>query len=142
MIVTRKNIINATLKINQMNSDEQQEIILKLLESNPTIVLRCLVTLPLFKVVLVNHGTDKISVIKAFREYMGASLAEAKDWIEGNPYRGLPSGVWAKDKFHSDAVLIMNKVNSLLSLCGVKAEILPNDATVKPLPATHWSVGY
>jgi hypothetical protein len=36
MLVNRKNIIAATLKVNGMSSDQQQEIILSLLDTNPT----------------------------------------------------------------------------------------------------------
>ena len=42
IIVNRKNIIAAAIKVNSMGGDKIQELILKLLETNPTIVLRAL----------------------------------------------------------------------------------------------------
>jgi ribosomal protein L7/L12 len=143
MLVTRKNIIATALKISKMDADVSEALLLNLLDSNPTIILRALeigIVKPLFKVVLINHGPNKIGVIKAFRKYWGAGLAGPWIWSEGKPYNDLPSGVWAHNLTKEQAFDALSKVNGLLISTGVKAEILPNDATVNPLPytwATH-----
>ena len=139
----RKNIIIATEKIIDLGSDERRKLLLTLLETNPTCVLRALaigIAIPLFKVVLTRPGTDKINVIKAFRELAGAGLADAKSWAEGGTYtlggKQLPSGVFAHSMTRAEAEAVLRRVNTSLGAfnSGVMAEIVGNDISVNPLP--------
>lgn len=142
MLVTRKNIIAATLKIHDMSPHEAFEKLLGLLDSHPTIILRALeIGVPaappkLYKVVLINHGINKINVIKTFREIVGAGLADAKNWSEGQTVYDRPSGVFGEKLTKEDADRLLARVNQSLTPAGVKAEIVPQETTVKPLPYT------
>ena len=148
MNVTRNNIIIATEKVIDLDDDQKRKLILTLLGTNPTVVLRALeigVPVKLFKVVITRRGPDKINVIKAFREIAGAGLADAKEWSEGKTYKWgdkeLPSGVFGHGLTLEAANALLEKVNRSLGTfnAGVKAEIVDNDATVNPLPAV-WNV--
>lgn len=148
MIVNRKNIIAAALKVNQMDRDTLLAAILKLLETNPTIVLRTLevgVAPKLYKVVVadLNGENRKINAIKCFREISGLGLADSKAWSEGQTVTDhsgtyFPSGVFAMNLSHESAKEIMQKVvNNGLSW---KVAIVDNDAIVPPLPHTWTGV--
>lgn len=143
MLVTRKNIIKATLNIHIMDIVQKQEILLKLLETNPTIVLRALeigTVQKLFKVVVTDRGVNKINLIRCFREIRYAGLAEAKAWSEGQPYMQWPSGVFGFDltRFQADELLATINRNNCYS--GFKVGIVENDAKYEPLPAV-WNTG-
>lgn len=115
MSLFTKNIIQATSKIHQMTFDDMQNMLLKVLENNPSVIFNALDinnTKPdeLFKVVLSSLTDNKISLIKAFREITGAGLAEAKHWSEGKTYNGLPSGVFGHNMTHKVALALLNKI--------------------------------
>jgi len=137
MLVTRKNIVLATLKIRDMDISQKQEIILKLLETNPTIVLRALeigTAQKLFKVVVTDRGYDKLKLIKCFREIRGAGLADAKAWAEGQPFMEWPSGVFGFDMTRFQADILLKTITSNCLYQTFKVEIVDNDASVTPLP--------
>lgn len=143
MLVTRNNIIEATLKVHDLDILQKQEIILKLLETNPTIVLRALeigTEKKLFKVVVTDRGVNKINLIKCFREIRGAGLADSKAWSEGQSYMQWPSGVFGFDltRFQADELLATINRNNCYS--GFKVGIVENDAKYEPLPAV-WNTG-
>ena len=147
MLVTRKNIIIATEKVIDLDESEKRKLLLTLLETNPTCVLRALdiggdpKPIPLYKVVLFNRGPNKINVIKTFREIFGAGLADAKDWAEGKTVYALPSGVFGEKLNKVDADILLKRVNLSLMPGGVKAEIVPQETTVAPFPVT-WNTNY
>jgi ribosomal protein L7/L12 len=142
-IATRKNIIAATLNINNMSTDKIKELALKLLEANPTIVLKSLeigVAPKLYKVVVtdLNGETRKINVIKCFRELFGFGLGDSKAWAEGNSIKNyndgtlVPSGVFAMNLSRSRAEEIMYKIVGYgLSW---RINVVDNDTIVPPLP--------
>ena len=141
MNTTRKNVIIATEKIIDLSGDERRKLLLTLLETNPSCVLRALeIGVPpkpikLFKVVLVNAGCDKINAIKAFLNVTNSCLVDAKAWSEGKEYNGLPSGVMAKNMTESDAILKLDGINRICDMYNVPhAVIVDNDAEVTPLP--------
>jgi ribosomal protein L7/L12 len=144
MNITRKNIIIATEKIIDLSGDERRKLLLTLLETNPTCVLRALqigVAIPLFKVVLTTRGADKINVIRGFREFAGAGLADAKEWSEGKTYwcgdKQLPSGVFGHSLTRVEAEAAQKRLNTIFSFSPViKTAIIGNDVTVNPLPMT------
>lgn len=143
MLVNRKNIIEATLKVHDLDILQKQEIILKLLETNPTIVLRALeigTEKKLFKVVVTDRGVNKINLIKCFREIRGAGLADSKAWSEGQSYMQWPSGVFGFDltRFQADELLATINRNNCYS--SFKVGIVENDAKYEPLPAV-WNTG-
>lgn len=143
MLVTRKNIILATLKIRDMDISQKQEVILKLLETNPTIVLRALeigTVQKLFKVVVTDRGVNKINLIKCFREVRGAGLADSKAWSEGQPYMQWPSGVFGFDLTRFQADELLNTITSNYLYKNFKVEIVDNDAKIEPLPVV-WNPG-
>jgi ribosomal protein L7/L12 len=143
MLVTRKNIILATLKIRDMDISQKQEVILKLLETNPTIVLRALeisAVQKLFKVVVTDRGYDKLTLIKCFREIRGAGLADAKAWSEGQPFMEWPSGVFGFDMTRFQADKLLNTITSNYLYKNFKVEIVDNDAKIEPLPVV-WNPG-
>lgn len=116
---------------------------MKLLETNPTIVLRALeigTAQKLFKVVVTDRGVNKINLIKCFREVRGAGLADSKAWSEGQPYMQWPSGVFGFDltRFQADELLATINRNNCYS--GFKVGIVENDAKIEPLPAV-WNTG-
>jgi ribosomal protein L7/L12 len=142
MLVTRKNVIEATEKIIDLDAQERRKLLLKLLETNPTHVLRALeigTVQKLFKVVVTDRGVNKINLIKCFREVRGAGLADAKAWSEGQPYMQWPSGVFGFDltRFHADELIATITRNGSL---GFKVGIVDNDAKIEPLPAV-WNPG-
>lgn len=143
MLVNRKNIIEATLKVHDMDILQKQEIILKLLETNPTIVLRAMeigTEQKLFKVVVTDRGVNKINLIKCFREIRGAGLADSKAWAEGQTFMQWPSGVFGFDltRFQADELLATINRNGCYN--GFKVGIVENDAKYEPLPAV-WNPG-
>ena len=144
MIVNRKNIIIATEKVIDLDSDARRKLILTLLETNPTIVLRALDigTAPkLWKVAITdrNNCQNKINVIKAFRQISGNGLADSKAWSEGQTVSGLPSGVFGHGLNREEANELWKRVtNELGSAISVKVEVISNDIPVTPLPYT-WS---
>lgn len=79
--------------------------------------------------------SNKINLIKLFRENTGAGLAEAKAWTEGTSYLGYPAGVFAKDlpKNEAENILHLLKINDTI---GFKFEIIANDAhyMYNPIP--------
>jgi len=144
IIVNRKSIIIATEKVIDLDSDARRKLILKLLETNPTIVLRALeIGEPehLWKVAIVdrNNCQNKINVIKAFREVTGNGLADSKAWAEGQMIDGKPSGVFGHSLNREAANELWKRVTMHLSNLGIKVEVVPNDTVVEGLPYT-WSV--
>lgn len=92
-------IVTTTLEIQRMNARNAQDILIKLLISNPTVVLRamghvvpvkkkkseCFVheSQPeLFKIVIEKFN-DLIPSIKFIRERFGCGLRDSKDYVEG-----------------------------------------------------------
>jgi hypothetical protein len=151
MLATRNNVILATEKIVDMGESARRKLLLTILGTNPTIVLRALdigTPVKLFKVVLINHGVNKINVIKAFREIVGAGLAglaDSKMWAEGMSYmyngNVLPSGVFGHLLTKEAADELLERVNRSLLGSGAKAEIVSEETEVKPLPLS-WNNGY
>lgn len=151
-IVTRKNIINSTLKINDMSVDQKQELLLMLLDSNPTIVIRALdiddapplsvtPTTALWKVAITdrNNSACKINIIKAFRVVTGSGLGEAKSWSEGQTIMDRPSGVFGHSLNREEANELLRRVKQDLgSSTGIVVDVIRNEAFVRPLPY-DWS---
>jgi ribosomal protein L7/L12 len=143
IIVNRKNIITAALKISKMNSDSIEALALKLLETNPTIVLRALeIGVPevLWKVAIVdrNNCREKINVIKTFREVTGYRLADAKAWSEGHTVGDFPSGVFGLGLNREAADELWKRVTMSLGNLGIKVEVVSNETIIPALPYT-WS---
>lgn len=143
MLVTRNNIILATEKIIDLEPGERRKLLLTILGTNPTIVLRALeigTAQKLFKVVVTDRGVNKINLIKCFREVRGAGLADSKAWSEGQSYMQWPSGVFGFDltRFQADELLATINRNNCYS--GFKVGIVENDAKYEPLPAV-WNTG-
>jgi ribosomal protein L7/L12 len=141
--VNRKNIIAAALKISKMNSESIEALALKLLDTNPTIVLRALeIGVPevLWKVAIVdrNNCQNKINVIKAFREITGHGLADSKAWSEGQTVGGFPSGVFGHGLNREAANELWKRVTMHLSNLGIKVEVVSNETVIPALPYT-WS---
>lgn len=109
-LITRK-LITATAAIVKMRGDERETLLLTILESNPSAVITAMkangVTFgdeakPAWNVVVNQRGTNKIHLIKMFREETGAGLADAKYWSEGTAYacgnlKTLEGGIIHKD---------------------------------------------
>lgn len=143
MLVNRKNIIKATLNIHDMDIVQKQEILLKLLETNPTIVLRAMeigTERKLFKVVVTDRGVNKINLIKCFREIRCAGLADSKAWAEGQTFMQWPSGVFGFDLTRFQADELLATINRSGCYNGFKVGIVENDAQIEPLPAV-WNPG-
>jgi len=126
-----------------MNSDSIEALALKLLETNPTIVLRALEigTPPmLWKVAIVdrNNSPNKINVIKTFREVTGHGLADSKAWSEGQTVGGFPSGVFGHGLNHEAANELWKSVTKSLGNLGIKVEVVSNETIIPALPYT-WS---
>lgn len=132
MSLFTKNIIQATSKIHQMTFDDMQNMLLKVLENNPSVIFNALDinnTKPdeLFKVVLSSLTDNKISLIKAFREITGAGLAEAKHWSEGKTYNGLPSGVFGNNLTNDNAIALRDKIIKYVNCNSFVVNIIKND---------------
>ena len=87
-------------KVIDLDSDGRRKLLLTLLATNPTMVLRALevgVPVKLWKVAITdrNNSQNKINVIKTFREVTGNGLADSKAWAEGQTITDRPSGVFA-----------------------------------------------
>jgi len=144
MNVTRNNIILATEKIIDLDAQERRKLLLTLLGTNPTLVLRALeigTAVKLFKVIVTDKGVNKINLIKCFRQIRGAGLADSKAWAEGESFGQWPSGVFGFDltRFQADTLLHTIKVDSCYS--GFTVGIVDNDAKVIPLPR-EWNPQY
>jgi ribosomal protein L7/L12 len=133
--IHRQHIINATLKISQMDSGEKQRVLLELLNSNPTIILRALgIGISphfskdgRFKVVITAKGNDKISLIRCVRCTMGWSLLDAKNWAEGIPSGGNTPGVIKGGLSYEDARELLDKFNGHMeTINNFAAEVVPN----------------
>jgi ribosomal protein L7/L12 len=143
MLVTRTNVIAATEKIIELHDSEKRKLLMSILASSPTIMLRALDIGParqLFKVVLIKYGMNKINVIKSFREVCGVGLADAKDWAEGKTVHDKPSGVFGEKLPREDAEKLLKWVNTSLN-GSATAEIVPQETTVRPLPYA-WNQSY
>ena len=142
MNITRKLIIIGTEKIIDLDGQERRKLLLTLLSTNPTIVLRALevgTEVKLFKVVVTDKGTNKINLIKLFREIRGAGLADAKGWAEGHPYMQWPSGVFGFDLTRMAADELLARINRNGCYNCFKVGIVENDAKYEPLPAV-WNL--
>lgn len=120
-IATTKNIITATAAIVKMSDDEREILLLEILAAAPATVIGVMAnqnitfngaTKPTYKVVVTAKGDNKISLIKIFREFTGAGLADSKYWTEGISYRDLPAGVFAHGKTKEEADRLAADINS------------------------------
>jgi len=135
IIVNRTNIIIATEKVIDLDSDGRRKLLLTLLATNPTMVLRALevgVPAKLWKVAITdrNNSQNKINVIKTFREVTGNGLADSKAWAEGQTITDRPSGVFAHSLNREAADELLKHVTQSLGCAGVKVEVIPNGNTV------------
>jgi ribosomal protein L7/L12 len=95
MSTATRNLITATAAIVKMDADTRETLLLTILESNPTAVITAMKSNDItfgdeaksaWHVVVEDKGTNKIHLIKMFREETGAGLADAKYWSEGQTY--------------------------------------------------------
>lgn len=95
MSLATRMIITATAAIVKMTADDRETLLLSILESNPTAVIKAMKDNGVsfgdeakanWSVVVDSHGTNKIHLIKMFREETGAGLADSKYWSEGTTY--------------------------------------------------------
>lgn len=115
-----KTLIAATVAVTKMDREALQTALLDILASNPSVVLKVLdVTVPFttYKVVLASKTTNKIGLIKTFREATGAGLADSKCWSEGNTYNGLPSGTFKKGLTREEADRFAAEMNHKATNC-------------------------
>lgn len=115
MSKTTKTLITTAVAISQMDRDQMQTALLNILASNPSIIFNVLNIAPAhstFKVVLASNTTNKIGLIKTFREVTGAGLADAKNWSEGNTFHGLPSGTFKQGMTREEADRLASEMNS------------------------------
>ena len=137
MSLATKSLIACTVAIAKMDADKLQEVLLDILSSNPSIVLNALIpiTAPTFKIVLDRHTTNKIGIIKAFREINGAGLANSKDWSEGMTYGGCPAGTFKVGMTREEADRLAAEINHngennhmssgySMSATGIKVKVL------------------
>jgi ribosomal protein L7/L12 len=133
------NIIQSAVKITSMTDAQRVEALLKLLESNPSVVIKSLglsASTKLYKVVAkIYKGAGKIPLIKAFRVIHGCGLAEAKHWSEGQPYNSLQSGVFKEGISLDEAKNLAARIRQDLSNpAHIYIEVIPNDIRTDPLP--------
>ena len=148
MNVSRNAIIIATEKIVDMDSDEKRKLLLTILGTNPTIVLRAMKVdtkaaspSQLYKVAItsLNGENRKINVIKCAREIMGYGLADAKAWSEGGQMAPdmNPPGVFGQHLTLDAAKRLLERVRATFANSGnllPKVEILTDGYFVRPLP--------
>ncbi len=148
---SNKNLITAAVAIVKMDSDARETLLLMILEKNPTACITAMsengVTFgdkinnkATYKVVVTAKSTNKIALIKLFREQTGAGLADSKYWTEGIDYKRLggmvlPAGVFANGLPSKEmATEIADRINSNTN--GIRV-IVMNDET--PYAAdTNW----
>jgi ribosomal protein L7/L12 len=102
-------------KLQFMSDSDRMDILLKLLESNPSIVRSAIeekekTTMgETYKVIAkIYKGAGKLPLIFAFRTIHRCSLGEAKDWAEGKPYNSLQSGVLKQNLSMEEARTVSN----------------------------------
>jgi ribosomal protein L7/L12 len=113
-----KTLIATTVKITGMSRDTLQNLLLDILSSNPTVIYTAMDvdTTPkgtLYKVVLGSPTTNKISLIKAFRNVAGAGLADSKNWSEGETYEGCDAGTFKRFLTREEADRLAAELNSI-----------------------------
>lgn len=142
----RNAIIIATEKIVDMDSADRRKLLLTILGTSPTTVLRALKVEAIkpgqfYKVAItsLNGELRKINVIKCAREIMGYGLADAKAWSEGGqmaPDQN-PPGVFGQHLTFDAAKQLLEKVKTAFANSGnllPKVEILTDGYFVRPLP--------